>query len=204
MTYDPQYYSREALTQALRDAEATVAADGWGQPWIMGSMEWKDGLLLASLPTPDTIQDPGDFLARLSERMLVDPKGPASMLRCSPGLFGIFVMIEGWAAPPAMSREELERYRSTPHLSTIPGALPCRNISAIDLAGEVYQFRRIKGENLVDITELPGYRRMTGRIPRALRDILLAVARTLPKEEADLAVPKLEALDLTLSSEAWP
>lgn len=194
------FVDRQYVTDALIAAEAEVNEQGWDKPQMLALLCRtpldKPGFAMIPNRYLDAfdLDDSGDTGAALwfMAEYLIKPgnaKRVRELLDGTPNLIGIACINEAWMT----SRPPAER---DGRIADLPAEQrqEIRMVNAVDLLGRTYYLWRPRGEELRNAADDKTLTGITGRVPEAMRIILLACARQMPGYE--LAALKLSNLNL--------
>lgn len=189
---------RDAIEEVLRRTEQGERRAGWDRPASLWQVR-AFGNTVGCLRLPVPVQAPvGDFMVHVAAWMTEDRHGQRlAQTLADPGFAGIVLLHEVWMND-VLRGDDLAR-RDRP-LADIPGSVEARNVACVDTSGRLHMLMRKRGQKLVDFSTLDPRMHLGGRIPTALRDMTLAVARYMPAGTAD--VDALRTLDVDVNVEA--
>lgn len=173
----------DKTARLLLRAEQTVHRRGWDEPPMLASLHVTRPGVISLLPFPFRIENqPGgflEFIAGVAEATPAhahtfvdrpDAKGPT---------FGLAFVSEGWMLD-VKDPDEITRVReSGMSLADHPARVEVRNISAVDITGQLFFINRIRGQKPTWHNNME----VGGRVVESLRRILLAGMKTMDGQE---------------------
>lgn len=177
---------------AARKAEALAAEQGWDAPprlIALRGIRMLGGTAVAAmeLPFADVIPDGNPAVAL---RFLADHMGEGHLMAelaeslAHEYFCGFAFVVEAWLRT-AKTKEELSSDRR--RNADIPGSEEIRTATVVDTAGRLTYCHRVRGKEPEVWSSTAAERFVPGgRVPGALRDMVLAVALKMPFGSADI------------------
>ncbi len=176
------------IEAVLRRGEQGERRAGWDQPATLWQIRAIGTRGIALVPMPlEVMNPPGEFLQYAAHWMTHDPDGQQCSLLMATGGLGEFAGVafinEVWINnTPGLVPDGRA-------LADIPGSVEARNVACVDTSARLWMLMRKRGGRLEDYTTILGSDitpHIYGRIPGALRDMVLTIAQHLPEGGADL------------------
>jgi len=179
----------ELMVTLARRIEVQAGKKGWDNMGVGLGLVFArpDGAYSRPFPLqPDEIddRDPIAGLFWIGATLRIRNAPPVMPPEYAAHFAGLMFASEAWFNDdPALERDTDQRA-----LADIPGSLECRFVHIVDCGGRYHVVTRIRGKKPETITVQPGDPDavVVGRIPVALRAIMLGIAKRLPFGSMDL------------------